>query len=57
MNFIAWVLERFGWIGGLGFVAAILGFILVAGGGGAVGGPILIGGVVVIVLAKKFYWP
>jgi len=57
MRFILWVLERFGWIGGVGFLAAILGVIMLAAGGGGIGIAFLLPGILVIVLAKKFDWP
>ena len=57
MRFILWVLEKFGWIGGIGFLAVILGIILLAAGGGGIGAAFLVPGIVVIVLAKKFNWP
>ena len=57
MRFISWLLEKFGWIGGVGFLAVLLGVFLLAGGGGGVGVAFLIPGIVVITLAKKFDWP
>jgi len=57
MRFIVWVIENFGWIGGIGFLAVVLGIICLAAGGGGIGVVFLIPGIVVIVLAKKFVWP
>lgn len=53
MNFLLWVYEKLGLIGGLGLLAVILGVI----GANAGGSYLLIGGIVVIVLAIKFNWP
>lgn len=57
MRFILWVLEKFGWIGGIGLLAVILGILFIVTGDGGIGTAFLLPGIVVIVLAKKFYWP